>query len=1389
MASGSRVADSATWAGTCNDAQRDLLQRPSYCDAAFALEQIAKGRATGWRAPLWLRAQLQALLFALGCRIQAHCGKVLFLGLLIFGAFAVGLRVAAIETDVEELWVEVDGRISQELAYTRQKIGEDASYEPQLIIQTGQTGSESQLTAGAMHQHLVSALAASRVQVNMYGKEWTLDKLCFKSGMPLIEDSTIDRLMERLFPCVIVTPLDCFWDGAKLQGGSAYLPGRPLLRWTNLDPQELLRELSFVDVPSLRRLLERAEVGHAYVDRPCLDPSEAECPDLAPNKHSGQAPDVASELSGGCYGFSRRYMHWQEELLIGGILRNSTQLSSARALQTIFQLMSAEHLFQTYRNHDDIYDINWNREKAAAVLRAWQREFVQVVQGSVLVNGTQSVLAFSLTTLNDILSSFSSVSTVRLSGGYLLMLLYACLSMLRCDGRHSQGAVGLAGVLLVALSVAAGLGLCSLLGISFNAATTQVLPFLALGIGVDDIFLLAHSFTEMGQYRAIPLERRTGECLKRTGTSVALTSINNMAAFFMAALIPIPALRAFSLQAAIVVVFNFAMVLLIFPSILSLDLHRRRQGRLDLICCFYSTSVTRLVETQPVRMSPASRNEDGISPPPPYSYSPVVFPETQITMHSTVEVQYDPTSQRCITTVHPCAEVMVQAYADEVSSPPARARCADPTPLPSPSLSPPETTSSQRDLLSDERPGGGGRCSRWSVQNFARERYAPWLLLRKTKAVVISLFLCLLMVCLYGTTRVRDGLDLTDIVPRGTREHAFLSAQAAYFSFYNVYLVTTDGVDYPQSQEALLQLHASFAELPFVVHPSENALPPTWLHHFRDWLQGLQTAFDADWKAGRISRTSFRNASDAGALAYVLLIQTGEIARPLSLNQLTKRQLLDEHGIIDPDRFYIYLTAWASNDPVAYAASQGNLRPEPPEWFFAGYEDNPDALRIKPAERIEFAQFPFYLGGLHDTPDYLRAIESARALCEASARAGVPCYPAGQPFLFWEQYVGLRHWLLLALSVALTCTFFVCSLLLFNPWTAGLLVSVLAMMTVELFGMMGLLGIKLSAVPVMNLIASVGVGVECTLHVALGFLTATGDRDRRAVCSVQHMFTPVLDGAVSTLLGLLMILGSEFDFVVRYFFAVLTIMTVLGALNGLVLLPVLLSLIGPPPEVIPANGGNRLATPSPQPPPYRRGRPIQRPFPPPYPGLSPRPQPGTYTVTESSDSEFCSETTGSGASEDVVTCSVATAEPNPFVVPQSVGAHLRQFSPRITVVRPASQPVSLEMGPMQLPRYRTDEEASFAWQESTESSRANGRCPASLDFLHCRSHRTRPCQQSAAPSSLTTVTATASVTVALHTPACITLPDVHEEDEAFHHPHVPSSEARGATGTRPDEAK
>lgn len=57
----------------------------------------------------------------------------------------------------------------------------------------------------------------------------------------------------------------------------------------------------------------------------------------------------------------------------------------------------------------------------------------------------------------------------------VLQLMYACVSLLRwTDVVNSQSGIAMAGMLLVAMAVAAGLGLCSLLRIPFNAITTQV---------------------------------------------------------------------------------------------------------------------------------------------------------------------------------------------------------------------------------------------------------------------------------------------------------------------------------------------------------------------------------------------------------------------------------------------------------------------------------------------------------------------------------------------------------------------------------------------------------------------------------------------------------------------------------------------------------------------------------------------------------------------------------------------------------------------------------------------------------------------------------------------------------------------------------------------------
>lgn len=68
------------------------------------------------------------------------------------------------------IYLSVGGRVSRELNYTRQKIGEEAMFNPQLMIQTPQEDGANVLTTEALRQHLESALQASRVHVYMYNR-------------------------------------------------------------------------------------------------------------------------------------------------------------------------------------------------------------------------------------------------------------------------------------------------------------------------------------------------------------------------------------------------------------------------------------------------------------------------------------------------------------------------------------------------------------------------------------------------------------------------------------------------------------------------------------------------------------------------------------------------------------------------------------------------------------------------------------------------------------------------------------------------------------------------------------------------------------------------------------------------------------------------------------------------------------------------------------------------------------------------------------------------------------------------------------------------------------------------------------------------------------------
>lgn len=178
------------------------------------------------------------------------------------------------------------------------------------------------------------------------------------------------------------------------------------------------------------------------------------------------------------------------------------------------------------------------------------------------------------------------------------------------------------------------------------------------------------------------------------------------------------------------------------------------------------------------------------------------------------------------------------------------------------------------------------------------------------------------------------------------------------------------------------------------------------------------------------------------------------------------------------------------------------MHPEPRQYYHAPAEFD---LKIPKSLPLVYAQLPFYLHGLTDTSEIKTLIGHIRDLSLKFEGRGLPNYPSGMlnyliffsnffisiiiiagiPFIFWEQYMTLRSSLCLILLCSIAAAFVLVSILLLSVWAAVLVVfSVLASLA-QIFGAMTLLGIKLSAIPAVILILSVGMIVCFTVHISL----------------------------------------------------------------------------------------------------------------------------------------------------------------------------------------------------------------------------------------------------------------------------------------------------------------
>ncbi|KAG7526301.1 Niemann-Pick C1 protein [Solea senegalensis] len=256
-------------------------------------------------------------------------------------------------------------------------------------------------------------------------------------------------------------------------------------------------------------------------------------------------------------------------LALGGY--EDTDYNNATALVITFPLLN-------YLN---------DTEKLGKAL-AWEKEFIEFMKNFTNPNLT---IAFSAErSIEDEIDreSNSDISTIIIS--YVIMFIYISLALGHIQSCRrvlvdSKISLGIAGILIVLSSVTASLGIFSYAGIPLTLIVIEVIPFLVLAVGVDNIFIIVQTYQRDERLPHEELHQQIGRILGDVAPSMFLSSFSETVAFFLGALSSMPAVRTFSMFAGLAVFIDFLLQISCFVSLLGLDARRQEANRLDIICC------------------------------------------------------------------------------------------------------------------------------------------------------------------------------------------------------------------------------------------------------------------------------------------------------------------------------------------------------------------------------------------------------------------------------------------------------------------------------------------------------------------------------------------------------------------------------------------------------------------------------------------------------------------------------------------------------------------------------------------------------------------------------------------------------------------------------------
>ncbi|XP_025111120.1 patched domain-containing protein 3-like [Pomacea canaliculata] len=207
----------------------------------------------------------------------------------------------------------------------------------------------------------------------------------------------------------------------------------------------------------------------------------------------------------------------------------------------------------------------------------WNNMFLKLMENTSLGDGVE--IAYSSSeSLEQELERGTVGDIVYFGLTMVLMVVYSVLVTTGGNAVSTRAMLACGGVLAAGLGIAGAFGVLCLVGVKY-VNFVGIMPFLVIGIGVDDMFLLMSAWGETIHLQDLSVPDRVGITFSKAGIGITITSLTDFLAFLIGITSDFIVVRQFCIYTGVAVILCYVCNATLFGACLALHGQRVYSNR------------------------------------------------------------------------------------------------------------------------------------------------------------------------------------------------------------------------------------------------------------------------------------------------------------------------------------------------------------------------------------------------------------------------------------------------------------------------------------------------------------------------------------------------------------------------------------------------------------------------------------------------------------------------------------------------------------------------------------------------------------------------------------------------------------------------------------------